>query len=150
MGTVVISKSGDPTVTGWIPPTHLLRPVGVAGAAPLPEDFDLDDEFSPQPSSSVEALTQLVSLGAVDTLLTGKPPMTFFRCVYRQHTNFALEAMASIDQPSGSINVSRSGTPASQPRSSGRRRHRGGSGYKSTHRRPSPSKYSGRGARGKQ
>jgi len=38
---------------------------------------------------------QLVAHGAQDTYLTGEPEITFFKAVYRQHTNFAVE---SIDQ----------------------------------------------------
>lgn len=40
-------------------------------------------------------LMQLVAHGAQDTYLTGEPEITFFKAVYRQHTNFAVE---SIDQ----------------------------------------------------
>ena len=36
---------------------------------------------------------QLVSFGAQDVYLTAKPQITFFKTVYRRHTNFAIEAI---------------------------------------------------------
>ena len=36
-------------------------------------------------------LLQLVAYGAQDQFLTGKPVITFFKAIYRQHTNFAME-----------------------------------------------------------
>lgn len=45
---------------------------------------------------------QLVAYGAQDTYLSGNPQITFFKVVYRRHTNFALE---SIEQTfSGTAN----------------------------------------------
>lgn len=41
-------------------------------------------------------LLQLVAYGAQDVYLTGEPQITFFKVVYRRHTNFAQE---SIEQP---------------------------------------------------
>jgi hypothetical protein len=38
-------------------------------------------------------LLQLVAYGAQDVYLTGNPQITFFKAVYRRHTNFALEAI---------------------------------------------------------
>jgi hypothetical protein len=38
-------------------------------------------------------LIQLVAAGAQDVYLTGNPQITFFRTVYRRHTNFALETI---------------------------------------------------------
>lgn len=38
-------------------------------------------------------LTQLVAYGAQDTYLTGNPEITFFKVVYRRHTNFAVETV---------------------------------------------------------
>jgi hypothetical protein len=38
-------------------------------------------------------LMQLVAYGAQDIYLTGDPQITFFKVVYRRHTNFALEAI---------------------------------------------------------
>ena len=38
-------------------------------------------------------LLQLVSYGAQDVYLTGNPQITFFKVVYRRHTNFAMEAI---------------------------------------------------------
>jgi hypothetical protein len=39
-------------------------------------------------------LMQLVAYGAQDVYLTGNPQITFFKVVYRRHTNFALESIA--------------------------------------------------------
>jgi hypothetical protein len=39
-------------------------------------------------------LLQLVAYGAQDVYLTGNPQITFFKVVYRRHTNFAMEAIA--------------------------------------------------------
>ena len=38
-------------------------------------------------------LLQLVAYGAQDVYLTGNPQITFFKVVYRRHTNFAVEAI---------------------------------------------------------
>jgi hypothetical protein len=38
-------------------------------------------------------LLQLVAYGAQDVYLTGNPQITFFKVVYRRHTNFAIEAV---------------------------------------------------------
>jgi|SaaInlV_125m_DNA_1040241.scaffolds.fasta_scaffold42020_2 hypothetical protein len=45
-------------------------------------------------------LLQLVAYGAQDVYLTGNPQITFFKVVYRRHTNFAIEAIQQT--PSGS------------------------------------------------
>mgnify|MGYP001479106688 CR=1 FL=1 len=37
---------------------------------------------------------QLVAYGAQDIYLTGNPQITFFKVVYRRHTNFAMEAIS--------------------------------------------------------
>ena len=39
------------------------------------------------------ALMQLVAYGAQDVYLTGNPQITFFKVVYRRHTNFAIETI---------------------------------------------------------
>ena len=39
-------------------------------------------------------LMQLVAYGAQDIYLTGNPQITFFKVVYRRHTNFAVESIA--------------------------------------------------------
>lgn len=39
------------------------------------------------------ALMQLVAYGTQDVYLTGKPTVTFFRAVYKRHTNFAMETI---------------------------------------------------------
>jgi hypothetical protein len=36
---------------------------------------------------------QLVAYGAQDIYLTGQPQITFFKSVYRRHTNFAIESI---------------------------------------------------------
>ena len=38
-------------------------------------------------------LMQLVAYGAQDVYLTGSPMITFFKAVYRRHTNFAMESV---------------------------------------------------------
>jgi len=38
-------------------------------------------------------LMQLVAYGAQDAFLTGSPEITFFKVVYRRHTNFAMESI---------------------------------------------------------
>ena len=38
-------------------------------------------------------LMQLVAMGAQDVYLTGNPQITFFKVVYRRHTNFACEVI---------------------------------------------------------
>ena len=60
-------------------------------------------------------LMQLVAYGAQDIYLTGNPQITFFKVVYRRHTNFSMEAIAqsfSGTQAAGSkvtATVSRNG-----------------------------------------
>ena len=44
-------------------------------------------------------LLQLVAYGAQDVYLTGNPQITFFKLVYRRHTNFAIEAI--VQTPTG-------------------------------------------------
>ena len=36
---------------------------------------------------------QLVARGDIDASLTGNPSITFFKSVYRKHTNFSMEDM---------------------------------------------------------
>ena len=38
-------------------------------------------------------LMQLVAYGAQDIYLTGNPQITFFKVVYRRHTNFSIECI---------------------------------------------------------
>ena len=38
-------------------------------------------------------LMQLVAHGAQDSYLTGNPQITFFKVVYRRHTNFSIESI---------------------------------------------------------
>jgi hypothetical protein len=41
----------------------------------------------------MSGLVQLVAYGAQDVYLTGNPQITFFKVVYRRHTNFAMEGI---------------------------------------------------------
>jgi len=41
-------------------------------------------------------LLQLVAYGAQDIYLTGNPQITFFKVVYRRHTNFAMESIENV------------------------------------------------------
>ncbi len=52
-------------------------------------------------------LMQLVAYGAQDIYLTGNPQITFFKVVYRRHTNFSMETIQqTINGTSGVINNS--------------------------------------------
>ena len=53
-------------------------------------------------------LMQLVAYGAQDVYLTGNPQITFFKVVYRRHTNFAMEAIKQ--SPTGSVAASSTAT----------------------------------------
>ena len=53
-------------------------------------------------------LMQLVAMGAQDVYLTGNPQITFFKVVYRRHTNFSKECIAQ--QFSGNANFGSSVT----------------------------------------
>jgi len=48
-------------------------------------------------------LLQLVAYGAQDVYLTGNPQITFFKLVYRRHTNFAIEAIEQTPTGSNSL-----------------------------------------------
>ena len=39
---------------------------------------------------------QLVAYGAQDIYLTGNPQITFFKVVYRRHTNFSMESIEQV------------------------------------------------------
>ena len=58
---------------------------------------------------------QLVAYGAQDIYITGNPQITFFKIVYRRHTNFAMESVEqTLDGTadfgnSVSANISRNG-----------------------------------------
>ena len=64
-------------------------------------------------------LMQLVAYGAQDIYLTGNPQITFFKVVYRRHTNFSMEAiqqtvdgssqLSASSTTSGTVTVSRNG-----------------------------------------
>jgi hypothetical protein len=49
-------------------------------------------------------LMQLVAYGAQDIYLTGNPQITFFKVVYRRHTNFAVEAIEQTFNGSADFN----------------------------------------------
>ena len=62
---------------------------------------------------------QLVAYGAQDIYLTGNPQITFFKVVYRRHTNFSMETIQqtingsgqapAIGTTSGTVTISRNG-----------------------------------------
>ena len=55
---------------------------------------------------------QLVAYGAQDAFLTGNPEITFFKVVYRRHTNFSMESIQQTPNGSGdrlTFTVSRNG-----------------------------------------
>jgi hypothetical protein len=64
-------------------------------------------------------LMQLVAYGAQDIYLTGNPQITFFKVVYRRHTNFSMEAIQQTingtsktpasGTASGTVTISRNG-----------------------------------------
>jgi hypothetical protein len=60
-------------------------------------------------------LMQLVAYGAQDIYLTGNPQITFFKVVYRRHTNFAMECIEQTLQgtpsegASSTVTISRNG-----------------------------------------
>ena len=62
-------------------------------------------------------LMQLVAYGAQDIYLTGNPQITFFKVVYRRHTNFSMETIsqtlngntASVIDGSATCTISRNG-----------------------------------------
>ena len=63
-------------------------------------------------------LMQLVAYGAQDIYLTGNPQITFFKVVYRRHTNFSMECIQQTingtstvgsSATSGTVTVSRNG-----------------------------------------
>ena len=41
-------------------------------------------------------LLQLVAYGAQDIYLTGNPQITYFKTVYRRHTNFSMESIEQV------------------------------------------------------
>ena len=51
-------------------------------------------------------LMQLVAYGAQDIYLTGNPQITFFKVVYRRHTNFSMETISQTLDGNGSISSS--------------------------------------------
>ena len=53
---------------------------------------------------------QLAAYGAQDIYLTGNPQITFFKIVYRRHTNFSVECINQIFD--GNITASASTTTA--------------------------------------
>jgi len=63
-------------------------------------------------------LMQLVAYGAQDIYLTGNPQITFFKVVYRRHTNFSMETIQQTingsqtigtSSSSGTVTISRNG-----------------------------------------
>tara|TARA_B100000214_G_scaffold73266_1_gene49177 strand:- start:2712 stop:4283 length:1572 start_codon:yes stop_codon:yes gene_type:complete len=61
-------------------------------------------------------LMQLVAYGAQDIYLTGNPQITFFKVVYRRHTNFSMETIeqtingsSKVGTGTGTVTISRNG-----------------------------------------
>jgi hypothetical protein len=57
-------------------------------------------------------LMQLVAYGAQDIYLTGNPQITFFKVVYRRHTNFSMESIRQTPNGNGdnqTVTISRNG-----------------------------------------
>ena len=61
-------------------------------------------------------LMQLVAYGAQDIYLTGNPQITFFKVVYRRHTNFSMETIEQTingsqiaNDTNGTVTISRNG-----------------------------------------
>jgi len=60
-------------------------------------------------------LMQLVAYGAQDIYLTGNPQITFFKVVYRRHTNFSMEAIqqtingGAVASGNSTVTISRNG-----------------------------------------
>ena len=55
-------------------------------------------------------LMQLVAYGAQDIYLTGNPQITFFKVVYRRHTNFSIEAIEQTLEGRASTNATQTCT----------------------------------------
>ena len=55
-------------------------------------------------------LMQLVAYGAQDIYLTGNPQITFFKVVYRRHTNFSMEAIQQTFNGSASSSSTQTAT----------------------------------------
>ena len=41
-------------------------------------------------------LMQLIATGAQDIFLTGNPDISFFKVVYRRHTNFSIDSVEQL------------------------------------------------------
>ena len=54
-------------------------------------------------------LMQLVAYGAQDIYLTGNPQITFFKVVYRRHTNFSMELIQQVVEGTSTIKNGTSG-----------------------------------------
>ena len=69
-------------------------------------------------------LMQLVAYGSQDIYLTGNPQITFFKIVYRRHTNFSMECiqqtisgsdtLSDTYSTTGTVTISRNGDLLSQ------------------------------------
>ena len=53
-------------------------------------------------------LMQIVASGAQDVYLTGNPQITFFKVVYRRHTNFSLESIQQFFRNDNNLNFGKS------------------------------------------
>ena len=60
----------------------------------------------------VGGLIQLAAYGSEDLYLTGNPQITFFKMVYRRHTNFAMENIEQqFEGAGGNLEFSRDAIP---------------------------------------
>jgi hypothetical protein len=55
-------------------------------------------------------LMQLVAYGAQDVYLTGNPQITFFKVVYRRHTNFSMETIQQTINGTSTLNATSTST----------------------------------------
>ena len=53
-------------------------------------------------------LLQIVASGAQDVYLTGNPQITFFKVVYRRHTNFSLESIQQFFRNENNLDFGKS------------------------------------------
>ena len=60
-------------------------------------------------------LMQLVAYGAQDIYLTGNPQITFFKVVYRRHTNFSIESIEQTFKHFGSLKNGTKAPPKNEP-----------------------------------
>ncbi len=62
----------------------------------FPKFFSKHIVYKTKQAKMTGGLMQLVAYGAQDVYLTGNPQITFFKAVYRRHTNFSMEAIEQV------------------------------------------------------